>query len=233
MSTARSRTRGVGDIACFRPELQPVVDRVLAEHPELPRPGTDTYPAWVTGSLGDPRADIWFVAENPSATTALRASAGVGAGVEDQWRTSAGDILFRQTLVKRGFKSNEWDAPDGWRCYITDVVKSAYIVKDWNDKSAPERDEIAKWWAPVLARELEIGNPQLVVTLGGRAKSLLEHVDRAGLLPRLPQAREHIHHYAYVMTRPEGKVRGGHPDRIAAWDNRVAEIARHPARAHT
>lgn len=218
------------DVTRFGCDLQPVVKQVLEAHPGLPRPGTDEYPAWVTGCLGDPAADVWFIAENPSIGMALRAIAGVDAGVEDQWCTSAGDKLFRQTLVKHGFKDNEWDGRGGWCCYVTDVVKSAYIVKDWNAKRTCERNAIAEEWAPVLACELAIGWPRLMVTLGGRARDLLKHVERAGLLPGLPAAREHIHHYVYVTTRPEGKVRGGHPDRIAAWDNRFAEIAQHPAR---
>lgn len=218
------------DIMSFGSDLQPVVTQVLDEHPGLPRPGTYEYPAWVTGCLGDPKADVWFIAENPSIGTALRATAGPDADVEDQWRTSDGDKLFREMLVKYGFKNNEWDGPGGWCCYITDVVKSAYIVKDWNAKRTGERNAIAKEWAPVLACELAIGEPRLIVTLGSRARDLLKHVERAGLLPRLPAAREHIHHYVYVTTYPEGKVRGGHPDRIAAWDNRFAEIAHHPAR---
>jgi hypothetical protein len=43
------------------------------------------------------------------------------------------------------------------------------------------------------------------------------------------EAREEIKHYVYVMTFPEGRLAGGHPDRIAAWDRRFADIARHPA----
>lgn len=229
-SFRESPTGWAGDVSCFRPELQPLVAQVLDEHRELPRPGTDAYPAWVTGCLGDPRADVWFIAENPSVSTALRANAGADATVEDQWLTSRGDKLFRQMLVKYGFKDNEWDTPGGWRCYITDVVKSAYIVKEFNAKRPAERNEIATWWAPVLAEELAIGNPKLIVTMGRRAQRLLSHVQ--DLLPELPQACEYIHHYVYIMEFPEAGVRGGHPDRIAAWERRFADIQRHPARGH-
>jgi hypothetical protein len=42
---------------------------------------------------------------------------------------------------------------------MTDVVKSADIVGEWRRLPRPLRETIAKWWAPVLAYELEHGQP--------------------------------------------------------------------------
>lgn len=217
----------VGDLSHFNPEIRDTVAQVLSDHPELPRPGRD-YPAWVTGSLGDPRADVWFVAENPSAGMAARRKKAATA--EDQWRISTGDECFRKMLVAYGFKDGEWDQPGGWRCYLTDVIKSAFTVKDWDAGPAATRSRVAEWWRPVIERELAIGQPTLIVTVGNRAEQLLNHVARQAASLALPPAREQIKHYTYVMSRPEGKVRGGHPDRVAAWGERFAHIAHHPAR---
>lgn len=67
MTSPRSQMAGgmaQPDVTCFAPQLQDAVLEVLRAHPELPACGID-YPAWVTGSLGDIRAPVWFVPENP------------------------------------------------------------------------------------------------------------------------------------------------------------------------
>lgn len=228
MTAAQTRGTSGSDLAHFDVDIRPTVARVLDDHPTLPRPGAD-YPAWVTGCLGDRLADVWFIAENPSVSTAQRAIAG--ATVDDQWNTSDGDKLFRETLITYAFKAGVHESASDWRCYLIDVIKSAYVVKDWNAKRPTERRSIAEQWAPVLDREIALGKPRLIVTVGGRAQRLLEHVMRAGLLPNLsPQvfdAREKVQHYSYLMNYPEGKVPARHPDRIAAWQRRFADIARH------
>jgi hypothetical protein len=213
------------DTTHFAENIRQTVADVLRDHPELPRPGQD-YAPWVTGCLGDPRADVWFIAENPSATTAKRARAD--ATVEDQWTISPGDKLFRQMLVDHGFKGGTWDSPGDWRCYITDVIKSEFIVNGWNARTAADRKQVAEWWAPVLDQELAIGKPRVLVTVGARAEKLVKHVELRGLLSALPaaEARIAIKHYVFVMSRPEGGIGGGDPARIKAWADRFAEIGK-------
>src|SRR5438067_2016839 len=98
---------------------------------------------WVTGCLGDPFAPVWFVAEAPSLTQVQR---GGARSREQQWDVSPGDKLLRQMLAKHGFKEGGAFSPGGWRCYITDVIKSSYFVKDWKDEPLEARLAVAEAW---------------------------------------------------------------------------------------
>jgi hypothetical protein len=71
---------------------------------------------WLTGALGDPHADVWFLAESPSLTQMERV---VRPTPESQWGVSRADRLFRRMLVDQGFKDAPADAVGGWHCYIT------------------------------------------------------------------------------------------------------------------
>jgi hypothetical protein len=88
----------------YSDELNRRIDRIFANHPEIPNHRKQL--PWLTGYLGDSFAGIWFLAENPSLTTARRAT-GVKSTpptVECQWAVSSGDQLFRKCLVQNGFK---------------------------------------------------------------------------------------------------------------------------------
>src|SRR5437899_2448473 len=84
----------------FFSDLNRLSDTVFGSHPEIVDHRRD-FP-WLTGSLGDRYADIWFVAENPSLSQVRRAA---GNSPELQWSVSRGDKLFREMLVKHGFKT--------------------------------------------------------------------------------------------------------------------------------
>ena len=174
------------------------------------------------GCLGDPFAPVWFVAENPSLTQVERA---LDATPENQWNVSIGDKLFRQQLVAHGFKIGSFDSPGGWRCYITDVIKSVERVREWNRLPAREQQKVAEAWAPVLAWELELGRPRIVVSVGKRADRLLDHLQRLALIPPLPQ-RLRIDHYSYIGSRPDARTGLGprHPDRLVAWSNQFDAV---------
>lgn len=185
---------------------------VFAAHPELVDHRTE-FP-WLTGALGDPSADVWLVAENPSLTQVRKAR---DATVEHQWSVSPGDLILRNALVSAGLKTGGPLEPGGWRCWITDVIKSADIVKDW--RATPEADQlrIAEAWAPVLRYELEYGQPKVLVVLGKKASRLLTHLERNDQIPGLPR-REQIHHYSYIGSYPDSTGRGpGHSDRVTEW----------------
>jgi Uracil DNA glycosylase superfamily len=204
----------------FFEEVARLSESVFREHSEVVDYRAE-YP-WLTGCLGDPFAPVWFVAENPSLTQVAKA---VGDSQELQWSVSPGDKLLRQTLVKHGFKTNGASNPGGWRCYITDVVKSATPVKEWNKLSKGERRLVAEVWAPVLAYEIREGKPRVVVVLGEKAEDLVRHLLRRNLIPHLPNPKR-IHHYSYIASRAEGKRGPLHPERVAEWDAEFGEIAR-------
>lgn len=209
----------------FSEELIQRLDRTEAANPDIPR-HRDRFP-WLTGCLGDPSAPVWFIAENPSLTQVEKIDSDT-ATVESQWAASRGDILFRQMLVKHGFKLGTELSPGGWRCYITDVIKSADRVTAHNAKTDDDREQLAAAWGDVLRWEFESGRPRLVVTVGGRARDLLSYVAQCQDLP-LPEAREHIVHYTYVMSFAQGRLGPGHPERIRAWDAGFAAIAKRAA----
>jgi hypothetical protein len=199
---------------------------VFRRFPDLPDHRKES--SWVVGALGDPASPVWFIAENPSLGQVERA--GRSAPLQDpelQWAVSEGDKLFRRMLVKHGFKTGGELTPGGWRCYITDVIKSAYRAEVWRKLTAAQRRRIAEQWAPVLAWEIEVGAPKLLVSLGGQTHKLIDHLANAGLLPPLPE-RLLIDHYSYIALRPEKARRLGpmNPVRIAEYDAQFAAIAR-------
>lgn len=206
--------------------LESLRSQVFAANPDLPD-HRDTYP-WLTGSLGDPFSPVWFIAENPSLTQVERAE---GSSPELQWSVSPGDRLLRETLALHGFKVGGPLAHGDWRCYITDVVKSAARVTEWSGTTHEHKQRVAEAWAPALAYELEVGAPRYLVYLGKAAAVLTTHLQKVGLVPDLPPG-ETIPHYSYVMSRPAGRVGPGHPDRVAAWQSTIGDIVRrYPPRA--
>jgi hypothetical protein len=176
--------------------------------------------------LGDPRAGIWFVGENPSLTTARRAlgTAKAAPTVESQWAISRGDKLFRRCLVHQGFKSAPPFSPGGWRCYITDVIKQAAAVGPWNKQGKAKWLRLAEVWADVLAWELDYGRPRLIVTMGDKTHQLLNHLALVRQL-RFPQIVS-IQHYAYIGQRPDGKLPPMAPQRVRAYQAQMAQVAK-------
>jgi hypothetical protein len=207
----------------FDRELRRRIDEVFRRNPRLPDHRRE-FP-WVTAYLGDPHARVWFLAEYPSLTQVERE--GGLSTVESQWNVSIGDRLFRGMLAKHGFKTGGEAAPGGWRCYITDIVKSSYRAKRWNAAAREELFAIANAWAPVLAWELQQGRPQIVVVLGSRTKELLDHLVARRLVSRPPTLMS-AWSYSYVASRPDSARKLGpmHPIRLAEYDEQFTAIAR-------
>jgi hypothetical protein len=166
---------------------------------------------------------VWFVAEYPSLTQVERAPFSTP---EAQWNISIGDRLFREMLAKHGFKTGGEAASGGWRCYITDIVKSTYRATKWNAAARDELFAIAEAWSPVLAWELETGRPAILVVLGNRTKTLLDHLLKRRLVPH-PRTVMSAWSYAYVASRPDSARKLGpmHPVRLAEYDQQFAAIA--------
>ena len=98
------------------------------------------YP-WLTGALGNPNSGIWFIAENPSLTQIERVQNPDGGvpTLDAQWWASRGDKLFREMLVKHGFKMESIDSPGGWNCYITNAVKETDYASRRREKTQAVR----------------------------------------------------------------------------------------------
>ncbi|MFU8858752.1 MAG: uracil-DNA glycosylase family protein [Deferrisomatales bacterium] len=180
---------------------------------------------WLIGALGDPDSGVWFVGENPSLRHVERARhrSGGPPTENDQWSASRGDKLFRDLLVKHGFKRGSSEAPGGWQCYITNVIKETDYVATWRRAPAERRLQAIDMWAPVFRWQLESAKPHLVVALGKTVRAGIHHLAAQGIkFPRV----ESVQHYSYVAFRPEGKLRPMHPRRVAEYDREFARIAK-------
>jgi hypothetical protein len=182
------------------------------------------YP-WLKGYLGNPHCPVWFVAENPSLRGVVRIHKESNrASANLQWNAHAGDRLFREALVKAGFKTGDPLAAGGWKCYITDVIKEPEIVKDRNLK---KRDPSywknqAMRWRPVLIEEINSGRPKVLVAVGNQTRAILEFLKNQGVsLPKIDQ----IPHYSYIMFRPDRKTGLG-PGHLARKREFIASVKR-------
>jgi hypothetical protein len=181
------------------------------------------YPLLI-GALGDPFAGIWFVAENPSLTQVERVQNPDGGSptIEAQWWSSRGDKLFREMLVKHRFKTGSIESLNGWKCYITNIIKEADYTKDWRDKSQEVRNHAAELWAALFAWELENSKPKLVVVMGKQTATLVDNLVTTRRI-HLPQT-VWLTHYAYIGQRAQGKLGPMHPTRIATYDQEILHI---------
>ena len=207
----------------FENGLAERIDDVFANHPEIRDHRMEH--TWLTGSLGDPFSGIWFLAESPSLskienrTKAGMTSAGRALTPEAQWCSTSGSRVLREGLVRAGFKDFPWDSPDGWHCYITNVIKEARYAGTWGKG---EKTEAAEVWSPVLRWQLEQSAPKLVVLMGRKVEKLARHLARQGMIA-LPPVRK-IHHYSYIAFRPEGKLKRMHPERIKRYQETMYSV---------
>ncbi len=141
-------------------ELRRRIGEVYTSHPDIPD-HRERHP-WVDAFLGHPFAGVWFVAENPSIGMVRRSHPprGVAPTPEDQWAVSNGDRLLRKMLIKYGWKDGTPESPSGWRCYLTDVIKSALPAEEW--KRSGRDWGIVRAFAPVLAWEIKTAHPRLM-----------------------------------------------------------------------
>lgn len=187
---------------------------------------------WLNGHLGNPEFPIWFVGENPSIKGVNRIAAKridghkLAESENLQWNCHASETrMFREALTEAGLKTGELCENTGWRCYITNAVKTPDVVKDRNasKNEASMRKEAEIWW-PVLQYQIDSAKPLVLVALGGQSYKLLKYMHDCGL--KMPPSIARIDHYSYVMKRPRGKVPGGAPARIEDFKAKIREIAR-------
>ena len=155
---------------------------------------------WLYGALGQVPSDVMFVCENPSLGGVEKADARTISGgvpsIEDQW---AGGIRsncikrFRPILCQLGLKTTEPSRPEGWRCYISNVIKEADVVRDFN---ARDKEMIAGEWADVLNWEIREVSPSILFTVGGSTTKLIRSLQRRQLIPPIP-THSVIHYSAY------------------------------------
>ncbi len=207
----------------FELALSEQIDAVFRGHPNL-FDHRKKFP-WLTGSLGDPSADVFFVAENPSLSQVERAIDPTGGPPtkEAQWYASKADKLFREALIAAGFKDGKVASLGGWKCYITNVIKEADYAGRWNQSDQQRHDDAADIWSGVLGWELETVKPKLVVAMGNKVERHLTRLDKAGKI-NLPALMK-IDHYSYVAFRPRGKLGPMHPDRVRDYLESIRRVS--------
>ncbi|NTU45912.1 MAG: hypothetical protein HGA99_10445 [Chlorobiaceae bacterium] len=186
----------------------------------------DDFP-WLTGYIGDISSPIWFLGENPSLSQVDKQSRKENLNENLQWNASAGDQLLREAITEAGLKSGDPATNEGWKCYISNVIKEPEIVNKRNKKKSDSSywKEQSDMWLPVLQKKIEIGSPKLIVTLGGQADKIFQYILKNKLV-----SPEHvkIHHYSYIMLRPESGTKRGprHPERIKEFKESIVQLAK-------
>jgi hypothetical protein len=153
---------------------------------------------WLFGALGEVPSRVMLVCENPSLTGVERADVHTITGghpsIEDQWcggpRSNCIKRL-RPALCELGLKSTPPQRPGGWRCYITNVIKEADVVRDFTSRN---KHAIAIEWADVLAWEFEQVVPTALFTFGDSATGLVRLLQDRSLIPRSPRPHKVMHY---------------------------------------
>lgn len=133
---------------------------------------------WMSGWLGDPKADAWFISEAPSQSRIDREAPKAPRTPEDQWALSPGDKEFRKALALGGFKEGDPFSHGGWRAYITVISKSFVDFSTWRKRPFEEKLALFRQWAPVLEWELQNGSPRIVVAMGEVTENALTRLRR-------------------------------------------------------
>lgn len=181
---------------------------------------------WLTGYLGNPHSAVWFIGENPSLQGLKNVHNRNKQHNENlQWNSHSGDWLLRDSLTESGFKNGDPKENIGWNCFITNVIKEPEEVEKRNKKKREKGywQEQALRWLSVLQLQINMGNPKILVAIGGQSLKILNFMKLNGLTsPEFDQ----IPHYSYIMKRPDRKTNlgPGHPERIKEFKIAILEV---------
>jgi hypothetical protein len=181
----------------FRELRERINARLLGTGARYARRQVEQFP-WLYGALGQVPSEVMLICENPSLAGVekahFRTISGGSPTIEDQWAGGPKSKCIkrlRPTLCELGLKTTTPDRPGGWRCYITNVIKEADIVKDF---SARDKRSIAMQWADVLAWELAQVRPSILFTVGDESTRLVRGLQERGLIPALPRPHKVMHY---------------------------------------
>ncbi len=186
---------------------------------------------WLTGYLGDVHSAIWFIAENPSLSAVEKVASRYSEKSKNlQWDYGADERkLFHDAITEAGLKTGDPALNEGWKCYITNVIKEPEIVGDRNQKNLQCHKDQAEIWRHVLQEQINYGKPEVLVAVGVNACTILKSMESHGL--QIPVI-DKILHYSYIMKRP-CKGRGPrHPERIREFKESVVAIAEKYSKYH-
>jgi hypothetical protein len=207
------------DQHAYEEALAQQVDAIFRANPRLPD-HRRTHPG-LTGSLGDPFAPVWFLAE--AQRLGRRGAEAPLDTPEAQWRSSPGDLLFRAALAEAGFKHGAPEEPGGWRCCVTAMIKAADPPRRRRE-AKPLRDRMAEaeTWAPVLRWQLEAAAPRVLVLKGTTVADLFRHLVGRGAVPLPP----HVERIESVTAAAFDGTETIQEERVAAYRRGIRAIAR-------
>jgi hypothetical protein len=174
----------------------------------------------VEGVLGDVSSGVMFLAENPSLRGIKKANKDRSLqDPENQWSVSPGDHIFRKALFESAFKDGSPTSYGGWHCYVTNIIKLVDTASAWKARTSDDHFEVAKAFAPVLQKELELMEPDMIVVMGKRPKELFMRLQGEGVV-LVPSSvrKEYVRHYAYFNYGPPD------PDEVSEYEEKFQWI---------
>lgn len=153
---------------------------------------------WLYGAWGSVPARVMFVCENPSLKGCEATQSEAPADERDgniQWNGDYRAKRFRKALCRVELKELPAESDEGWRCYITNVVKEVDLAGKYRDLPQPQKVMKAEQWADVLAWEWSEVKPARVFAVGGNAHQVLRRLRSKKLIPDQPEIHE-IPHYS-------------------------------------
>ncbi len=143
---------------------------------------------WLYGALGKVPSDTMFICENPSfkgiENANIKTVDGRKPDIEAQWwggEKNPAAKRFRKALYETQLKITSPKEKGGWKCYITNVIKQANIVKNQNALLQCTKEQQARNWAKILQWEITQVKPKHIFCVGGkteRAIKLLQKENR-------------------------------------------------------
>lgn len=153
---------------------------------------------WLYGAWGSVPARAMFVCENPSLKGCEATCNETSADERDgniQWNGDYRAKRFRKALCGVGLKEPPAESDEGWRCYITNVVKEVDIAGEYSNLSPAQKAKKAEQWADVLAWEWSVVKPARVFAVGGDTHHVLRCLQSRKLIPNRPEIHK-IPHYS-------------------------------------
>ena len=143
-----------------------------------------------------------FICENPSLDGVRKAVAPLGGprDFDTQWTGDPAfrrDKRFRTVLCDLGLKDGGVWERGGWNCYITNVIKQAVVVTDWQQTPWSKRLQTARSWSDILQMEFDVVRPHTVFCVGNRAHEMVERLQGDAELDVPGRVRGPIRHYSY------------------------------------
>ncbi|MCP8318024.1 MAG: hypothetical protein H3Z52_08155 [archaeon] len=167
-------------------QITALLERVMVWRRACGLSGSSKEYDFFLGCYGNPNSSIMFLAEVPSLKGLQKAIRNFRNEPlwQSAWNVSYGNKVFRETLFKNGFITNQ-NEPWKWKCWITDLVKCGEKDKDWKSikKNNPEmKSKILQKSAEFLEEEIGIIKPKMIVVMRNQTADLYDEYIKSDVL---------------------------------------------------